>query len=78
MNIAVINIKDIIKYALKLGVIIFLIYICMKTINTKKGYGREQLNKEIEDGVQRISDNNFLECLDTSLALVSYKKTNEK
>ena len=77
MNIAVINIKDIIKYALKLGVIIFLIYICMKTINTKKGYGREQLNKEIEDGVQRISDNNFLECLDTSLALVSYKKTNE-
>ena len=75
MNIAVINIKDIIKYVLKIGTVILLIYICTQLINEKKN--GEQLKKEIEGGVQRISNNSFLECLDTSLSLFSYKKTNE-
>jgi len=77
MNIAVINIKDIIKYALKLGFLIFLIYISMKIINVKNIGSGEQLKKGIENEVQKISSNNFLECLDTSLALLSYKKTDE-
>lgn len=78
MNIAVINIKDIIKYALKVGIVIFLIYICMKIININNAASSEQLKKEIENRVQKISNNSFLECLDTSLALLSYKKTDDK
>ena len=77
MNIAVINVKDIIKYALKLGIVICLIYICVQVINGKNKGNREQLKKEIENEVQRISNNSFLECLDTTIALFSYKKTNE-
>ena len=42
MNIAVINIKDIIKYALKLGLIIFLVYIGIKIINTNNIARSEQ------------------------------------
>ena len=77
MNIAVINIKDIIKYALKLGIVICLIYICVQVINGKNKENSEQFKKEIENGFQKISNNTFVECLDTSLALFSYKKTNE-
>ena len=77
MNIAVINIKDIIKYALKLGLIIFLVYIGIKIINTNNIARSEQLKKGIQNEVQRISNNSYLECLDTSLALFSYKKVNE-
>ena len=77
MNIAVINIKDIIKYALKLGIVICLIYICVQVINGKNKGNSEQLKKEIENEVQRISNNSFLECLDTTIALFSYKKINE-
>lgn len=77
MNIAVINIKDIIKYALKIGIVICLIYICMQLINGQKNKNQENLKKEIEEGVQKISNNTYLECIDTSLSLFSYKKTNE-
>lgn len=74
MNIAVINFKDIVKYALKLGIIICLIYICMKLINVNSS--KEQL-KGLECEVQKISKSNLLQCLDISMTLFSYKKTNE-
>ena len=77
MNIAVINIKDILKYALKIGIVICLIYICTQLINAQKSRNQESLKKEIEDGVQKISRNTYLECLDMSLSLFSYKKTGE-
>ena len=77
MNIAVINIKDIIKYALKLGIAICLIYICMQLIKGQNIAGQEKIKKDLENEVQKISNNTFLECLDTSLALFSYKKTDE-
>lgn len=77
MNIAVIDIKDILKFIFKLGIIICLIYVCMHFANVGKEYGGEELKKGIENEVQRISKNTFLECLDTSLSLFSYKKTNE-
>lgn len=77
MNVAVINIKDIIKYIMRLGILVLLIYICMRFINTKNSAGNEKLKQKIEDRVQNVSNNNFLECLDLSLALFSYKKTNE-
>jgi len=50
----------------------------MKIININNSNGSEQLKKGIENGVLKISNNTFLECLDTSLALFSYKKTDEK
>ena len=77
MNIAVINIKDIIKYAFKIGIVICLIYICMQLIYVKNTVDNKQLKKEIENGVQKISNNTYIECLDTSLSLFSYKKINE-
>lgn len=77
MNIAVINIKDIIKYAFKIGIAICLIYICMQLIKGQNIIGKEKIKKDLENEVQKISNNTFLECLDTSLALFSYKKTDE-
>jgi len=77
MNIAVINIKDIIKYAFKIVIVFCLIYMCMQLINGQKNKNQDNLKKEIEEGVQKISNNTYLECLDTSLSLFSYKKTNE-
>lgn len=77
MNIAVVNIKDIIKYAIKLGVLICVIYICMKIINGANVNRQENLKKEIENGVEKISKYSFLDCLDVSMSLFSYKKTDE-
>ena len=77
MNIAVINIKDILKFLFKLGIIVCLIYISMKLINVKSNSSGEELKKGIENKIQKINDNTFLECLDTSLSIFSYKKTNE-
>lgn len=77
MNIAVVNIKDIIKYAIKLGVIICVIYICMKIINGANVNRQENLKKEIENGVEKINKYSFLDCLDVSMSLFSYKKTDE-
>lgn len=77
MNIAVVNIKDIIKYAIKLGVIICVIYICMHLINGANVNRQENLKKEIENGVEKISKYSFLDCLDVSMSLLSYKKTDE-
>ena len=76
MNIAVINIKDILKFLFKLGIIVCLIYISMKLINVKSNSSGEELKKGIENKIQKINDNTFLECLDTSLSIFSYKKTN--
>ncbi len=77
MNIAVINIKDIVKYGIKIGVVICLIYICIQIINVQNIGSQEQLKKGLEDEVQKISNNSFIECLDTSMSLFSYKKSNE-
>lgn len=75
MNIAVVNIRDIIKYAIKIGVVICIIYICMQLIN---GVNRqEDLKKGIENGVEKINNYSFLDCLDVSMSLFSYKKTDE-
>ncbi len=79
MNIAVISIKDIFKYALKLGIIICIIYICMQLINTSKSSNLNQnkLKEGLEEGVEKINKYTFLDCLDISMSLFSYKKTGE-
>lgn len=77
MNIAVVNVKDIIKYAIKLLVIICIIYICMQLINGVNINRQEDLKKGIENGVEKINNYSFLDCLDISMSLFSYKKTDE-
>lgn len=79
MNIAVISIKDIFKYALKLGVVICLIYICMQIVNVSKNFNVKQnkLKEEIEQGAEKINKYNFLGCLDISMSLFSYKKNDD-
>lgn len=77
MNIAVVNIKDIVKYAIKLGVVICLIYICMHLINGANISKQEKLKKGIENGVEKINKYSFLDCLDVSMSLFSYKKADE-
>lgn len=77
MNIAVVNVKDIIKYAIKLGVVICLIYICMYLINGANINKQEKIKKGIESSVDKINKNSFLDCLDVSMSLFSYKKTDD-
>lgn len=77
MNIAVVSVKDIIKYAIKLGVVICLIYICMHLINGANISKQEKIKKGIESSVDKINKNSFLDCLDVSMSLFSYKKTDE-
>lgn len=77
MNIAVVNVKDIIKYAIKLGVVICLIYICMHLINGANANRQEKIKKEIKSSVDKINKNSFLDCLNVSMSLFSYKKTDE-
>lgn len=76
MNIAVVNIRDIIKYAIKLGAIICVIYICMQVINGLNINKQKDLKKGIENGVEKINNYSFLDCLDISMSLFSYKKEN--
>lgn len=73
MNIAVVNVKDIIKYAIKFGIIICLIYICMHLINGANTSKQEKIKKGIESSVDKINKNSFLDCLDVSMSLFSYK-----
>ena len=75
MNIAVINIKDIIKYAFKLGIIICLIYICTQIINKSSITKKEKVKVNLENSVGKLNNYTFLECLDASISLFSYKKT---
>lgn len=77
MNIAVVNVKDIIKYAIKFGVIICLIYICMHLINGANTSKQEKIKKGIESSVDKINKNSFLDCLDVSMSLFSYKKADD-
>ena len=77
MNIAVINIKDIVKYLIKICIIFFLIYICMQVINLVKTAKKSNINENIENGIDKISKNSFTEVLDISIPLFSYKNINE-
>ncbi len=75
MNITVINIKDIFKYVFKLGIIICLIYICIQVINNSSNEKQGKIKENLEREVNRINKYTFLDCLDISMSLFSYKKT---
>ena len=75
MNIAVVNIRDIIKYAIRIGILIFLIWICIQIIKIPNiSRNDNNLKKSIEKGVNKINQHPFTECLDISISLMSYNK----
>lgn len=79
MNIAVINAKDLFKYILKFLVIISVILVLIKAIRSIDKVKKENtLKQSIETTTKQISKYSFLNCLDLSISLMSYTKTEEK
>ena len=59
MNIAVINIKDILKYGIKLGVIIFLIYMCVQIFKSLNISKQDKIKENIEQSVSKVNQQSF-------------------
>lgn len=78
MNIAVINIKDILKYGIKLGAIILLIYIYIQIFMSLNISKQDKIKEEIEQGANKVNKHSFTECLDVSMPLMSYKEQEVK
>lgn len=79
MNIAVINAKDLFKYILKFFAIIFIILLLIKAIKNIDKLKRENTFKQtIEATTERINKYSFLDCLDITISLMSYTKTDDK
>lgn len=74
MNIAVINAKDILKYLIKIGCLIIIIYISIQFLGILKNSNECEMKKNIQRNVTKIGNQSFTECLDISLSLLSYKK----
>ena len=78
MNIAVINVKDLVKYILKFFIIIFLILLLVKAIKNVSGLAqKKEIKQVIENTSTQINEYSFLNCLDLSISLFSYNKTEE-
>jgi hypothetical protein len=80
MNIAVISVKDILKYIIKTIALIILIYICGKVFKNSDILRQNKIEEEIKKGSSKVNEYSFIECLDISISLMSYKKqqTQEK
>lgn len=76
MNITVINAKDIFKYAIKIGITIFAIYICIHLCNAIASIRQNKLKEQIEENISKINESSFLGCIDKTISLMSYKKNN--
>lgn len=74
MNIAVINLKDILKYTIKIMALIILMYTCARMFITSDISRKDKIKEEIEQGVSKVNKYSFTECLDISISLMSYKK----
>lgn len=78
MNIAVINLKDMFKYFFRILIIICVILFIikgLKKIDTTKQ--EESIKETISNKTKQINEYSFLNCLDLSISLMSYDKTNE-
>ena len=79
MNIAVINAKDLFKNILKFFIIISIIFFLIKSIKSIDKIKKENaLKQSIESTTKQISKYSFLDCLDISISLMSYTKTEER
>lgn len=78
MNIAVINAKDLFKYILKFLGIVFILFLFAKGIKSIISL-KEKTNIEetIKTSGDKISKNSFLNCLDISISLMSYRNSKE-
>ena len=78
MNIAVINAKDLFKYILKFFGMLFVLFILIKGIKSIISL-KEKTNIEetIKASGDKISKNSFLNCLDITISLMSYKESKE-
>ena len=75
MNIAVINAKDLFKYILKFFIIVTIIILLikgLKTISNQKQ--KDTIKKAVEISSKNIKENSFINCLDLTMSLMSYKK----
>lgn len=78
MNIAVINAKDLLKYILKFFAFILTIIIIAKILENSNSIKKDvDIKKTIENTTNNINNYSFINCLDTSLSLFSYNKTDE-
>lgn len=69
-NVAVVNIKDLIRYVSGILFIILIIVVLSKTFGIKQE-SREQLNVNIEEKVKNISEKTFLGCIDKTMPVVA-------
>lgn len=77
MNVTVINAKDFFKYAIRVGVIIFIIYICLHLYNFFRESRQNRVKEQIEENIGKINQYSFLTCLDRSISLMSYNKNSK-
>ena len=75
MNIAVINVRDLLKYILKFCLIIVIIVLLSKGIKELMS-AKETVNikENIDTNINKVNNNSFLGCLDLSFSLISYNK----
>ena len=78
MNIAVINAKDLFKYILKFLGIVFILFLFVKGIKSIISLKeRTNIEETIKTSGDKISKNSFLNCLDISISLMSYRNSKE-
>ena len=78
MNIAVINAKDLFKYILKFLGIVFILFLFMKGIKSIISLKeRTNIEETIKASGDKIGKNSFLNCLDISMSLMSYRNSKE-
>ena len=76
MNIAVINARDLFKYILKFFIVIFIIFFLIKGIRKIVTFKQDETIKQtIKMTTKQINEYSFLNCLDLSISLMSYNKT---
>ena len=72
-NVTVLKMKDIIKYILGIFILILIIIIITNTINKDKNNTNteNQIIKNLEKGIQGLTANTFLGCLNQSIPVIS-------
>ena len=79
MNIAVINLKDIIKNLLKITIIVCIIIVISRFFKfVNLGKQEEVIKKEIENSTNQITNYTFKECLGMSLTVIDYFNPEEQ
>ena len=76
-NVAVLNLKDIIKYLVGMAILFFIIFFgakYMKNIKKKS----EEITSSADNISTEISEKNFLPCIETTLPVISQLESNKE